>query len=95
MERFKGTLAEYAEHLDFSSLSSLYNIGFAIGDSLGDFCGWKSFPQMLRALDKLEAEYRAAGITHGMVVSRLKANDRHLIEKGCGSVFDVLGGIKK
>ncbi len=98
LERFKGTLKEYAEYLDrYSFLSSLWYVGFAsaTGGTSGEHCGWKSFPQMLRALDKLEAEYRAAGITYETVVSTFKANDRFLKEKGCGSVFDVLGGADK
>ena len=95
LEKFKGILTEYAEHLFFSSLSSLWRIGYEIGYSMGDHCGWKSFPQMLRALDKIEAEYRAAGIKYGTVVSGLKSNDKRLIEKGCGSILNVLGGAKK
>ncbi len=95
LERFKGTLKEYAEHLFFSSLSSLWRIGYEIGYSMGDHCGWKSFPQMLRALNKLEAEYHAAEIKYGTVVSELRSNDKRLIEKGCGSILDVLGGNKK
>ena len=97
MERFKGTLKEYAEYLSSTSLSSLWYIGFAAptGGKSGRHCGFTSFPQMLRALDKLESEYRAAGITHGTVVSDLKSSDNLLKDTGCGSVFDILGGGKK
>jgi len=88
LERFKGSRSEYAEQL--TSLSShLERVG-GVGREAGDYCGWQSFPRMLRALDKLEAEFRAAGVRRGTVVSFLKANDARIRERGCRSVFDVL-----
>lgn len=94
LERFKGTLAEYAESL--SSLSStLWVTGFDVGYYSGDYCGWKSFPRMLRALNQLEAEFRAARVVQGTVVTSLKSNDKILKEKGCGSIFEVLEGAGK
>lgn len=94
LEPFKGTLAEYAEHLSSRS-STLWVVGFEVGDHSGDYCGWKNFPRLLRALDELDAKFRAAGIVQGTVVSRLKANDNLIREKGCGSVLDALKGVTK
>lgn len=94
LERFKGTLAEYAESL--SSLnSSLEHVGYDVGYHSGDFCGWTSFPRMLRALDKLEANFRAAGVRQGTVVSFLKTNEARVRAKGCGSVSEVLQKAEK
>jgi hypothetical protein len=95
LETFAGTLSEYVEHL--SSLSSgLWSAGVDVGDHSGDYCGWTRFPKILRQLDKLEAELRAAGVNRGTVVSDLKANsEKYLREKGCPSVFHVLGGLER
>src|SRR5579859_732097 len=42
LERFKGTLEEYAKHLDLLN-DWLWTFGHAHGDP----CGWESFPKML------------------------------------------------
>ena len=94
LERFRGTPAEYAEHLSSLS-SSLEKVGYRVGYESGDWCGWKSFPRMLRALDKLEVEFRAAGVRQGTVVSFLKTNEARVREKGCGSVSELLNKIEK
>jgi hypothetical protein len=89
LERFKGTLAEYAESL--SSLnSSLERVGYGVGYHSGDYCGWRSFPKMLRVLAKLEGDFRAAGVRQGTVASFLKRNEAQVRDKGCGSVSDLL-----
>jgi hypothetical protein len=94
LENFAGTLAEYVEHL--SSLSStLENVGYNIGYQSGNWCGWKSFPRMLRALDELEARLRSADVRQGTVVSFLRANETQVKEKGCGSVSEFLNGLGK
>ena len=94
LESFAGTLAEYVEHL--SSLSStLENVGYNIGDQSGDWCGWRSFPRMLRALDDLEARLKSADVRQGTVVSFLRANETQVKEKGCGSVSEFLSGLRK
>jgi hypothetical protein len=94
LESFAGTLAEYVEHL--ASLSStLENVGYNIGDQSGDWCGWKSFPRMLRALDDLEARLRSADVRRGTVVSFLRANETQVKEKGCGSVSEFFSGLEK
>ena len=94
LESFTGTLAEYVEHL--SSLSStLENVGYNIGDQSGDWCGWRSFPRMLRALDDLEARLRSVDVRQGTVVSFLRANEIQIKEKGCGSVSEFLIGLRK
>jgi hypothetical protein len=94
LERFKGTLAEYADAL--ASLSStLWVVGFNVGDLSGDYCGWKSFPRMLRALNQLDAEFRGVRGARRTVAAMLTSNDKILKEKGCGSVFEVLEGAGK
>jgi hypothetical protein len=90
LERFSGTLAQYAEALASLS-SSLWSVGVEIGDQSGDYCGWRSFPRVLRALDRLEAEFRAAKVMQGTIVSSLKSNSKYLADKGCDSVFEILG----
>jgi len=89
LERFVGTLAQYADSLDNLS-STLENVGHNVADSGGDPCGWKQFPRILRELDRLESEFRQAGVVKGTVVSFLKANDDLLQRKGCGSILDLL-----
>ena len=94
LEAFTGTLAEYAEHL--SSLSSrLWNVGVDVGDRSGDYCGWTRFPRMLRQLEALDTQLQAADIRRGTVVADLKANSKYLVERGCPSIFEFLGGLKK
>mgnify|MGYP001302911465 CR=1 FL=1 len=90
LERFKGTLAEYAH--DLGSLSStLWIAGYDVGRYSGDYCGWKSFPRMLRALSQLDVEFRMVRGAPETVAAMLTSNDKILKEKGCGSVFEVLG----
>jgi hypothetical protein len=94
LEPFDGSPAEYAEHL--SSLSAtLWIVGFAVGEHSGDYCGWKSFPRILSALDRVESDFRAAGVVQGTVVSSLRSNDGILKAKRCGSVTEVLGARPK
>jgi hypothetical protein len=91
LERFSGTLALYAESL--TSLSRfLWTAGVRVGEHSGSSCGWKSFPRMLRALDRLEAEFRTARVARGTIVSDLKMNSALLASKGCGKVSEVLEG---
>lgn len=94
LEFFAGTLKDYVEHL--SSLSStLENVGYNIGFQSGDWCGWKSFPKMLRALDDLEDRLRSADVRQGTVVSFLRANETQVKDNGCGSVSEFLSGLRK
>ncbi len=94
LEPFKGTLEQYADNL--ASLSSgLWIVGFEIGSHSGDYCGWRSFPRMLRALDEMDAQFRASPVARRTVAAMLIGNDKFIQEKGCGSVFDVLGGAQK
>jgi len=90
LEPFSGTLAQYAEQLSSLS-SSLETLGYGVSHELGDPCGWRMFPKMLRALDQLETDFRRAGVMQGTVVSFFKANDVLLQKKGCGSVLEILG----
>jgi hypothetical protein len=89
LESFKGTLGQYADHLAGFN-DGLWMVGFATSYRGGDPCGWKAFPQMLRALDRLETEFRSAGVVRGTVVSSLRANDAQLRAAGCGSVEEVV-----
>jgi hypothetical protein len=94
LEPFKGTPAKYAADL-FSLSYSLWTIGFDIGRHSGDYCGWKAFPRMLRALDELEASFRSAGVAQPTIASDLKANDKEVQRRGCGSVYEVLNKSKR
>jgi hypothetical protein len=90
LEPFRGTLQEYARHLNSSLNGDLWKIGFSIGEHSGNFCGWKSFPRMLNALAKLEYEYRSAGVVQGTVVSQLQSNNTHIAAAGCGALDEVI-----
>jgi hypothetical protein len=94
LQRFAGTLSEYADSLESLS-SSLRGMGYDVGSEGGDYCGWQSFPRMLRALEKVEAELHAGGVNRGTVVSFLKRNDAQVQKRGCGSIFAVLEGARK
>ena len=90
LDPFTGTLEQYAQHL--SSLSSdLWTTGYGVGDHWGDYCGWKAFPNMLRALDKLDEEIKPLRSFWSTVAARLRANDTKLRSAGCGTVADLLG----
>jgi hypothetical protein len=90
LEPFAGTLEQYAQHL--SSLSSdLWTTGYGVGDHWGDYCGWKSFPNMLRALDKVDEEIKPLRVMWSTVTARLRINDAKLRSAGCGTVSELLG----
>ena len=89
LEPFRGSSAEYAAQL-YPLSAHLWIIGFEVGQHSGDYCGWKSFPRTLRALDELDPKFSAARATRRTVASMLKDNDRQIQEKGCGSVYEVL-----
>lgn len=90
LEPFSGTLEQYAQHLSMLN-SDLWTIGYGVGDHWGDYCGWKSFPNMLRALDKLDEEIKPLRSFWSTVAARLRANDAKLRSAGCGTVADLLG----
>jgi hypothetical protein len=88
--RFNGTLAQYAQHL--SGLNSdLWTIGYDVGRHWGDPCGWKSFPNMLRALDPLDREIEPLRLGYRTVAGMLRDNDSKLHSAGCGTVTDLFG----
>jgi len=87
LEPFTGTLEQYSQHL-FLLNDDLWISGFAVGHHSGDFCGWKSFPNMLRAMDKLDEKLKPLART---VVSRLRSNDAQLRAAGCGTVTELIG----
>ena len=89
LERFAGTRVEYAKHLD-SLNSSLWIVGFQVGHHSGDYCGWRSFPKMLRAIDSQYSEFRRVGINYSSIVSSLRAADSQVKSAGCGSIEDVI-----
>lgn len=90
LEPFAGTLEQYAQHL--SSLSSdLWTTGYGVGDHWGDYCGWKSFPNMLRAMDELDKEIKPLRLMWSTVTADLRLADAKLRAAGCGSVADLLG----
>lgn len=91
LERFTGTLEQYERHISMLN-SDLWTTGYGVGDHWGDHCGWKAFPQMLRALDKLDQKFKAlppSGIRS--VTATLRDNERKLRSAGCGTVDELLG----
>jgi hypothetical protein len=89
LETFNGSLESYATELWWLN-HTLLKVGFEIGESSGDYCGWKSFPMMLRALDGQSARFRAANVRANTLADDLKANDAELVRRGCGSVREAL-----
>jgi hypothetical protein len=90
LEPFTGTIEQYAQHL--SGLNSdLWTTGYGVGDHWGDPCGWKSFPNMLRALDPLDKEIEPLRLGYRTVAAQLRSNDSKLRSAGCGTVADLLG----
>ena len=90
LEPFTGTLEQYSQHLSLLN-DDLWISGFAIGYHSGDYCGWKSFPNMLRALDKLDEKLKGLRLLNRSVVSQLRSNDAQLRAAGCGTVTDLIG----
>ena len=90
LERFAGTLKEYAQHI-WSFSDTLWVAGYAVGDRSGDPCGWKSFPNMLRAMDKLDEELKPLRMMDRTVAARLRDADSQLRAAGCGTVKDLIG----
>lgn len=90
LEPFTGTLEQYSQHLSLLN-DDLWISGFAIGRHSGDFCGWKSFPNMLRQLSMLDREFQSAGVARRTVVASLSAGDAQLRAAGCGTVTDLIG----
>ena len=78
MQRFTGTLAEYASKLSWLS-DDLEHIGL-LYDSL---CGWQSFPTMVRALDKQETELRQAGVIYSLLATRMKSMESRFTSANC------------
>jgi len=90
LEPFKGTLAQYAEHMS-SFNYDLWSIGFAVGYHSGDYCGWKSFPRMLKTMDELEEQLKPLRLMHRTVAAQLRAVNTQLRAAGCGTVTDLIG----
>jgi len=90
LERFNGTLVEYAQHL-WGLNNDLWTAGYAVGHRAGDYCGWKSFPNMLRAMDELEVKLKPLRLMNRTVAASLRAADKQLLAAGCGTVSDLLG----
>jgi len=90
LERFNGTLVEYAQHLRGLN-NDLWTAGFAVGYLAGDFCGWKSFPNMLKAMDELEEKLKPLRLMHRTVAAQLRDADPVLRSLSCGPVSDLLG----
>ncbi len=90
LEPFTGTLEQYSQHL-FLLNDTLWISGFAIGRHSGDFCGWKSFPKMLRGMDELREKLEPLHLSGRSVASRLRSVDAQLRAAGCGTVTDLIG----
>lgn len=85
LERFNGSAASYAQHLN-----DLSNALWRVGHDTGEPCGWQSFPRMLRALAEQDASFQAAGVANRSVVAQLRTNQGLLSSRGCGSVDEVI-----
>jgi hypothetical protein len=90
VEPFTGTLEQYSQHL-FGLNSDLWTAGFSVGYHSGDFCGWKSFPKMLRSMDELREKLEPLHLSGRSVASQLRSNDTQLRAAGCGTVTDLIG----
>ena len=90
LERFRGTLPEYAQHMSPFN-DELWIAGFAVGYHSGDPCGWKSFPKMLKAMDELEEQLKPLRLMHRTVAAQLRAAEVQLRAAGCGTVTDLIG----
>ncbi len=90
LEGFSGTLKEYSEHL-WGLNDDLWITGYAVTYHWGDPCGWKSFPRMLKAMDKLDQEIHGLQWGRPTVAGQLRMNDAKLRSAGCGTVSDLLG----
>jgi hypothetical protein len=90
LEPFTGTLDQYSQHL-WGLNDALWITGHAVGYHSGDFCGWKSFPKMLKAMDDLRKELEPLHISGRSVASQLRSNDAQLRAAGCGTVTDLIG----
>ncbi len=90
LEPFKGTLREYAQHMSPFN-DELWIAGYAVRYHSGDPCGWKSFPRMLKAMDKLEEQLKPLRLMHNTVAAQLRAADVQLRAAGCGTVADLIG----
>ena len=87
MERFKGDLKEYAQHLKF--IDTLVNLDFM---SAGKTCYWKNMPRMIEALYRQGNVFRANGIPDWdiSIVDGLLAGDRNYATGECGSKREFL-----
>jgi hypothetical protein len=82
--RFSGTLEQYADHLSALN-TTLWIVGFEIGDYSGDYCGWKRFPALLQALKAVESQFRASGVRRHTAFSSFRSNEAELKKRGCVS----------
>jgi hypothetical protein len=89
LERFRGTLPDYAQHMGFFN-DELWTAGYAVRYHSGDPCGWKSFPKMLKAMDELDEQLKPLRM-HRTVAAQLRAAEVQLRAAGCGTVADLLG----
>lgn len=79
MEKFKGTLLEYEQHLSFIRSSLLF---------LDEECHWQKIPKMVLALDQQYQEFMRAGIDSSMnVIGKLEGIPP---ARNCGLVREYL-----
>jgi hypothetical protein len=90
LEPFSGGLEQYSQHLSRLNIE-LWVTGFSVGYHSGDFCGWKSFPKMLRALDELDQSFKPLRLPDRSVVLQLRSADPQLRAAGCGTVTELIG----
>lgn len=87
LEKFKGTMEEYAEHVYRLGQDMDSMLDFASGDKK---CEWKKVPRMLVALDRIDANFESRNIKVG--AWRLGAHILRIedIPQHCGSPKEFL-----
>lgn len=87
MRKQAGQPADYAKRL--SGLSS--TLGSVLKRDRGS-CDWQKVPEMLRALDRQDTVFQRLSISPLSLVASLKANDKSFVDRGCGSIINLLKG---
>lgn len=102
MKRFRGSLKEYAENLDRAGNGLMGSLYYATafeycadplegkGCTGRGICEWKNIPLMIVAIGKQTKMFETANIHRSTFYDRLRSSEKHMREKGCGSVNEFL-----
>lgn len=87
MVKFKGSLREYAQHLNYLD-------GYLERTAVSEYgyCEWKNIPLMILAIGKQSKIFETANISHSSIYNSLLPNEEAYARKGCGSVNEFLKG---